>query len=99
MAVFRHVQQLVVRYAAPQEKRKARCQFQVAQTVNAARRQIMRIALDMKKKLRIEQQSFKRRSDSRFEVAFASRFLIKARQNGNVVIRYRTPIGSMCKSR
>ena len=60
LALARQIDQLIVRYAAPEEKREPRSQFDVADTVSLARRQIRRQVFLAEQKFRIRQQPLNR---------------------------------------
>jgi hypothetical protein len=58
------VEQLIVRDAAPQEKRQSRRQFEIADPVDAARRYCLRVAFHAEQELRIGEHGGERPGDS-----------------------------------
>ena len=64
-----HVEQLVVRNAAPEEERQAGRQLQVADPVALAGRDALRIALDAEQELGADQQPPQRHLDAGVEAA------------------------------
>ena len=61
----RHVEQLVVRDAAPQEERQPRRQLEIAEPVRGARRDVGRLALEAEEELRIDEHARQRALDAR----------------------------------
>ena len=73
-----HVDQLVVRNAAPQEERQARGQFQVADAIGSPGGEIGRFLFGAHEKLRARQQPPKRQLDAVLERAGAAALLVEA---------------------
>ncbi len=68
LALRRHVQQLIVGNAAPQEKRKPRRQIQIAHVIEAAGRHARRIGLGAEQELRARKDQPQRVLDPGFKV-------------------------------
>src|SRR5204862_394578 len=60
-------QQLVVRDAAPQEERQARCEIHVADAIRRIRRGALRLAFEPEQKLRADENAAERELDAGFE--------------------------------
>ena len=88
------VEQLIVRDAAPQEERQSRRQFEIADSVDTARRYFLRVAFHAEQELRVGEHSAQRRCDSSVEIAFGAPFAIEGHRLVNVGFGDRPPIGA-----
>ncbi len=90
-AASRHFEQLLVRNAAPQEKREPRGQFQIAQHVAIAGPHIDRVPLDPEQELWVDQQPLKRELDAIVKRAIAAAFGEERHERRDLGLAYRTP--------
>ncbi len=93
------IQKLVVRNAAPKEKRKPGSEFDVAQTIWRPGRNIRGHVFHAQNESRIDKYARNRAADAAFEGAFAAAFLIETKQSfhGSIVIFYRLFEGAGCE--
>ena len=91
-ALRRERDQLRIRARTPQEKRKARCQFNIADGIRNARLCCGRLCFRAVNKLESCQKAGHGSFDRIVKIAFFSSFLIEGRQLGHIGGRYRTPI-------
>ena len=92
-AAGRDVEQLVVRDRAPQEERQPRGELQVADRVDAVRREIRRIALDAEQELRRDEQARQRFLNPPLEAALVVPGTVEPEQRVHVRIGDRPAIG------
>ena len=74
LAGDRHVQQLIVRNAAPQEEREPRRQLEIADAIRRVRRDAGRIGLESEEEVRAHQHARQRHLDAGVEAASARPF-------------------------
>ncbi len=88
------VEQFIVRDAAPQEERQSRCQFEIADSVDTARRYFLWVAFHAEQELRVGEHSGQRHCDSQVEIAFGAPFAIEGHRLVNVGFGDRPPVGA-----
>jgi hypothetical protein len=91
-AVGRHIDQLVVRDAAPEEERQTGGQLEIADVVRAVRLKVLWIPLDAEQELRAHEQASERHLDPRREVPRGPAFVVEAEQQLEVRVGDRPPI-------
>src|SRR5436305_9147502 len=94
LALYRDIKKLIVRDARPQEERKSRRKFQIADAISRARSAIARLTLEAEHESRVHQHSRQRLLDSVIEVPVFSGTLIEADQGVEVRRRRRLSIRS-----
>jgi len=94
LAAFRQCQQLLVRDAAPQEKRQACGQFQVAEAIGGTRRYAIRIDFNSEQELRANQNSFHRAADSGFKSPRRQAGPVEAEQRLKIFVGEWPPISA-----
>src|SRR5580658_3578811 len=85
-------EKLIVGRAAPQEERKARGQFQIANTEIPSGRRVRGNALEAEDEFRIRYHRLNGRADSAFEIALIAARLVEIQQLFQVVASGRTAI-------
>src|SRR5262249_48322197 len=95
----RDVDQLIVRYAAPEEERQPRSELEIGNFVRLTVRHIRRHAFGADQELRARQETPQREFDTVFETPQLPAFLIKVRQRLEVLRARWTPVGAARKGR
>ena len=90
---------MIIRYAAPQEKRQTRGQFQITDTICRTRGHTCRVSLYAEQKLGAGQYSFKSSLNSCFKVAFTSAGFVNAQQRSYIFIPHGPAIRAACQRR
>ena len=93
LVLNRKIQKFVVRDAAPKEKRKPRREFQIADSIDGARRNIGRLALEAEDKSWIDEHAGQSLLDAGIEIGIVPSGLIKAHQRLEIGVGERTPVG------
>ena len=94
-ALRRHPQELVVGNAAPEEERQARRQFEVAEPVDAAHRDVRGIAFHPEDEFRTGQNAAQREIDAAVERArFLAAARVEVQQDLHVVIGQIAAVGA-----
>ena len=94
-----HLQQFIVRNAAPEEERDARRQFQIAQAIGGPRRNPRRIGHDTKQEVRADEQRAQRSFDADLEAAALPAFVVEPNQAVQIRRDDRPPIGAASQRR
>src|SRR5262245_40575372 len=89
--LLRHLQERVVRRAAPQEERKARREIEIADAIRLSRRKGGRLLLDAIDELRRGQNAGKRSLDTELEILLAPSLPIELHQRIDNRRRHRPP--------
>ena len=71
--LLRHVQELVIRDAAPQEERQARRQLEIGDAIRRIRRRALRLTLEAEQELRAHEDAANRQLEARLEAALRPR--------------------------
>ena len=95
-ALFGDAEEFFIRNAAPQEKGKSRCQFQVRDAMCGSHGKIGRVPLEAEHKFRIRENAAQSHLDAFVErSSVISSGLVKARQKRQIGFRDRPPKGAM----
>src|SRR5262249_49070259 len=86
------IQQFIIWDAAPQKKRKSRCQFEIADPVDTVRCNFFGVAFDAEQEVRVDEHSTQCLFDSGFEIAFCTPFAIERHRLINFSFGNRPPI-------
>ena len=92
LARDRHIQQLVVRDAAPQEERQARGEIQVAHAIDGTGSRAGGILFDAEEEMRAHQHGGERHLDAGVEVAIGTGLPVERERPLQIRVRDRTPI-------
>ena len=93
LAARRHVEQLVVRDAAPEEERQPRRQLEIADAIRRVRRDAGRILLDAEQELRAHQHGGQRHLDAASKSSVRARLPIELERPVQVGVGHRPPVG------
>ena len=99
LAAHRHVEQFVVRNAAPEEERQTRRELDIGDAIRRACREMCRIDLDAEEEVGSDQHALERRLDRLIERPGPSARPVELDQRLHVVVGHRTPIGAACQRR
>ncbi len=91
----RHVQQLIVRDAAPEEKGQARRELEIADAIWRIGRNPWRIGLDAKEEIRTHQHARHGHLDAGFEPALDAALLIESHRPAQITLGDRTTVRAL----
>ena len=99
LSARRRAQQLVVRNAAPEKKRQARGELEIADAIGRAGREVRRLLFDAEEKLRAHQHAFDGSLNAAIESALGPARGVKREQALDVLVGGRTPVRPPHESR
>src|SRR5579862_216903 len=94
LAAASQADQHLVRNAAPEPKRQARCEFEIAHAIRCARFGPRRFMLGAKQKLWIHQNALESELNSRLESFLTSPLFVESHQRLNICGTFRSAVGA-----
>src|SRR5580698_4914289 len=92
LVLNRKIQKFFIRDAAPKEKRKARGELQIADSISDARRNVSRLTLEAEDKPWIDEHACQSLLDAAIKIGVAPPGSIKAQQRLEIGVGDRTPV-------